>query len=437
MQVPVWLSIVAALGTLLGTSIAFHKFIIRRPRVQLVPKKKGGTRNDGQVAATLSFELANKGYSHAEDVYVEVSLPSWNFSDNNSKNSGISFSDSMIGVEHEKTGYVGAAGERHRISVNNLIHSKSSFDFFIAPVKLEEFRNYIVRYRIGCRSYGPREGKIIIKSKYDGVEFDHTPPRFCRAWKEQFLSILEEIWSSLFPDAISTDNATVEVSDIIMYRGSFFESRAFPIVFVDTSLRAQSPLSVKLIGTITADSNEVLGTIKFTANSIKPGDQWVATVSDLHSYASRSLPATSDYSAFSKLPLNFSPNISPYLYNPAKQISIDWETEIDHPEKGDMRGVEIRQSDFTVREFAGSNRPKITVEIHNKNDNAKSLFIVGRLYSSKDHLVGTPTEHLRIDGKESDEIQLSTSLPPYLEKPDRFELSLQRTQSSSVVDFDA
>jgi len=380
MQVPAWLSIVAGAATILGTVIAVHKFVIRRPRLQLAPESNDGVRIEEQVAGNLSFNLANNGYSHAEDVYIEISLPSWNFTEGDPSNSGISFSDSMIDVDHEKDGYLGASGERHRIWVTNMLHSKSSFDFITASVRLEEFREYTVSYRIGCRSYSPRKGKITIQSKYDGFEIKHHPPRFYRTWISQFRTSIQEGVSWILPDALSIVYAQIEESDVITVRKSFFESQAFPIVVVDTLYRNREPLSVNLKGTISTDSGDVLGTLELTANSVKPGDRWVATPTDLHSYALRSLPATSDYQAFSKMPLRLDPTVPPYLHNPEHQISISWETEIDHPENGDMRGIEINQSGLTVREFRGSTHAKLSVEIQNENHSSKSFF--GRVAKS-------------------------------------------------------
>lgn len=437
MQVPAWLSIVAGFATILGTFIAVHKFVIRRPRVQLIPEANDGVRMEEQVAGTLSFNLANNGYSHAEDVYLEISLPSWNFTEGDPSSSGISFSDSMINVEHEKDGYIGASGERHRIWVTDMLHSKSRFDFITASVRLEEFREYTVHYRVGCRSYSPRKGKITIESKYDGFEIKHHPPRFYRAWINQFRTSIQEGLSWILPDALSIVHAQVEESDIIVVRKSFFESQGFPIVVVDTLYRNREPLSVKLKGTISTDSEDVLGTVELTANSVKPGDRWVATPSDLHSYASRSLPATSDFQAFSKLPLRLNPTIPPYLYNPKHQISISWAAEIDHPEKGDMRGIEINHSSLTVQEFRDSTLAKLTVEIQNKNHSSKSFFVVGRLYTSADLLVATPSQHVAIDERESKEFHISTRLPGFIQPPEDVEVVLQRTQSSSVEDFDA
>jgi len=436
MQVPAWLTIVAGFATILGTFIAVHKFVIRRPRIQLAPESNDGVRMGEQVAGNLSFDLANNGYSHAEDVYLEISLPSWNFTEGAPSNRGISFSDSMIDVEHEKDGYVGASGERHRIWVTDIIHSKSSFDFITASVRLEEFREYTVHYRIGCRSYSPRKGKITIQSKYDEVEIKHHPPRFYRAWVNQFRTILQEGWSWVLPDALSIVYARVEKSEMVVLRKDFFESQAFPVVIVDTIYRNREPLSVTLRGTILADSGDTLGTIELTANSVKPGDRWVATATDFHSYASSSLLATSDYPAFSKVPLRLSPTIPPYLHNPEHQISIRWKAEIDHPEKGDMRGIEIDQSSLEVKEFNNSTLAKLKVKIQNENHSSKSFFVVGRLYTSTNLLIATPSQHVAIDEQESKEFHISTRLPKFVQPPEDADIVLQRTQSSSVEDFD-
>ncbi|MGB9966304.1 hypothetical protein [Halobacterium hubeiense] len=436
MKVPVWLSIVAGFATILGTFIAVHKFVIRRPRVQLAPEVNEGVRIDEQVVGTFSFDLANNGYSHAEDVYLEISLPSWNFNERDWSDSAISFSDSIVDVEHENDGYVGASGERHRIWVTDMLHSKSSFDFITASVRLEEFREYTVHYRIGCRSYSPREGEITIQSKYDGFEITHHPPRFHHAWIGQFITSIQEGFSWILSNTLSISHAQIEESGIITSRKSFFEFQGFPIVVVDTLYRDQEPLSVKLKGTISTDTGDILGTIKLTANSVKPGDRWIATPTNLHSYASSSLPATSDYQAFSKMPLRLDPTIPPYLYNPEHQISISWEAEIDHPEKGDMRGIEINQSSLEVREFRDSTLAKLTINIQNENHSSKSFFVVGRLYTSTGLLIDTPTQHVVLDELESKELHISTRLPEVIQPPEDMEIALQRTQSSSVENFD-
>ena len=237
-------------GTIVAV-IAAYKFVIQRPRLQLIAKHTQDFFHDDLVRTNLQFMLSNRGFRFAEDAYLELHLPDWNFggpkrkieigatvstvedgervvhetygshhnpdkegeedqssngaeannhlsNSNNSsedENSQIGTADSVLDLRHDLQTRFLAPGEKNHIFINDILYNGNEFNIFAGEAKIEQFRKYTIEYSVGCRTYGPRKGEITIESRYDDIIISHNHPRFYDAWRDIIVKLLKDFLS--------------------------------------------------------------------------------------------------------------------------------------------------------------------------------------------------------------------------------------------------
>lgn len=76
---PEFVRIAGLVTGIIVTVIAVYKFVIQRPRLQLTAEHNRDFFYGDLVRTNLQFFISNHGLRYAEDVYIEIYLPDWNF----------------------------------------------------------------------------------------------------------------------------------------------------------------------------------------------------------------------------------------------------------------------------------------------------------------------------------------------------------------------
>lgn len=450
-----WIGLVVAS---VAAVIAAYKFILKRPRLQLIvdEDRLDATVLKGQLSSVPSFYVVNRGYDLAQDVYLELQLVDWNFGDqqrgatsgveitttvvepqspqqhySNADQSAndqstsveeddssngqsdveeIHFTDSFLETKHERTAYIGRASTIHRISIEDNIHAGSEFKLFWGKARLERPRTYELEYTIGCQTYGPRAGKIMIETGYDAVAVSYDHPRFWKAWWVALIDSLDRTRDSI----VSTVRAIMKAWSVENYlpakfgRKTWFakadvqyESRGFfalyfqPDTIVQIGLNGHQLRKLSAKVTIYLNKKEVphaLATMTFTGLSLRPGETWEISLPRKFR-GSLTFEWQSRASDPLEPPLLWGPKHQVPIWNPRRQLLADWTLSSSVSSPGDTWGLEVVDD-----EFDNDRMRSVTGSLQNHNVATKYVHLTAKFYSEEGRIICFGQTEVQVEG---------------------------------------
>lgn len=462
-----WIGLVIAS---VAAIIAAYKFILKRPRLQLIVDEGrfNTTVRNGQLSGIPSFHVVNRGYDLAQDVYLEIQLVDWNFGDrqrgatsgveiatpvvgsqspqqhhsNTDQSAGdqstsaeeddsssgwsdveeVHFTDSFLETKHERTAYIGRASTIHRVSIEDNIHAGSEFKLFWGKVRLERPRTYTLEYTIGCQTYGPRTGKIMIETGYDAMTVSYTHPRFWRAWWVALVDLLGRTRNSIvsrvraimknrgvenyLPTKFGRKNWFAR-ADVRYEPHGFFSLYFQPDAIVQVGLDGHQLRKLSAKVTIYLRKKEVtdtLATITFTGLSLRPGETWEIT---LPRELRRSLMLDWESHAHDPLepPFLWGPKHQIPIWNPRRQLLADWTLSSSASDPGDTWGLEIIDD-----EFNNGRTRSVTGSLQNDNIATKHVYLTAKFYSEEERIICFGQTQVQVEGGEAETFDLQPDI---------------------------
>lgn len=449
---PTDLQIAGIILTILTTSIGIHKFIIQRPRIQLkVEKERDFLRDDG-VKSHLNFIIVNKGFRYAEDTYIEMRLPDWNFgkqrrridwnvsvsvkdSDEKDNDSDEEVSDteenedentqtdsedvvrkvdSVLDIRHDIDTYFLASGEINHIFIEDTVYNEAEFPIFYGEIHLEQFETYQLEYSAGCQSYSPRKGVIEFDVGYDEIEINHNPPRFWNAWYRYLGKIygnlrsftVSQIDTRLGID-LSTDDVRVIHSKLERENETNSETIINPVagVLLSNDLEEQRSVSVKgTLYLLREGEDVILGTVTFRAYSLDAGEYW-ETRPPQQQWGTHRFRYNKEYggSAFEgALPVKMI--VPDEAEEP--EFSVEWTVDSWVPRKGNLRGLDLNKCEFDA------DRTVAKGVIQNTSSVDVTVFVIAKLYTEDDILLTTPSSEITVEADSDKQFSIRSDLDP-------------------------
>lgn len=449
----IFLSIIAGL-------IVIHKFILQRPKIQLkVDKKQDFLFEDG-VKSNIQFIVVNYGFKFAENTYMEIRLPDWNFGEqrrridwnisisstdshentsnptdnsdsaddnsdvDNSKESekSIRKADSVLDIRHDIDTYFLSSGEINHILIDDILYNGTEFKIFHGEIYLEQFETYKIEYSVGCRSYSPRKGEIEFDVGYDEINVNHSPPRFWNAWYSYFEKILRDLNHAVFNflsswDRLNFPNEKARVIDSNLEReiknNSEFIVNPVANVFLLPTLNQRRSVKVKGGIFLNQDDSEdvILGTVTFRAYSLDPGEKW-ETRPPKQQWRTNKFDYNKEYGGSNlegALPINIT--VPEGIKKP--NIRVDWTVDAWKPRSGNTRGLNITNCDFDENLKAA----KGTVENGSSSD--VTFFIIAKFYTEDDTILTTAYSEYTVEAESDEDFSVMSDLNP--DQNDRLE----------------
>lgn len=451
--------------TVLAAIIASYKFFIQRPNVELHAELEhdGVVLEEGVVTANPVFHLVNRGTRYAEDVYLEMSLPTWNFGEGQNvssvnvevsvkednqdedteaevdfftalhqylinaieededqekektRTSELDFEDSILETRHDDMRYFGAPGEINQIIVDDLIYEGAEFRLFSTTVELERFHDYRLEYKIGCRTYGPRTGSIGFEVGYDEIQINHNHPN-------PWWSRLQDIPSKLLANHESLE-VWVSRTELEFHRASFFEILAIPSAEITVGWDCPGDVTVQAKATIylgEKDRKNIVGTMQFSAYSLTPNDVW-ETIAPRRKRTNQ-LKVQTPYRALRQVPLLLSPRYPPYPLDPENQLQIDWSIDYSPTTKGNHSGIKIVDSKLLRSSAGETERVSVEGTIENNNFRERGFFLIVKFYAENGSVISTQYKQMTVSSESQAEFRI----------PGR----LLRSQESRIEDYE-
>jgi|AntDeeMinimDraft_4_1070355.scaffolds.fasta_scaffold05716_2 hypothetical protein len=442
-----------AIVTGLAAIITAYKFFIRRPNIKLQAEliNDGLVLEEGLVTAHPVFHLANHGLRYAEDAYLEVSLPTWNFGEgqkapsvdvnvsvdqenkktkeksdvnfftalhqylinsledekeqeNNGTDTGeLVFEDSVLETRHDNTRYIGAPGEINQIFIDDLVYEGTKFRLFSTEIELERFRNYSLEYEVSCRTYGPRKGSIEFEVGYDEIQIYHNHPK---PWWARVQNILTEIPFNTGILEVRLNRTRVEFQQV-----SFFEVLAFPVAEVGVDRHCSNTVTVRAKATVylgKKNSENIIGTLKFWAYALNPGDIW-ETIAPNRKITNQFKTQT-PHRGLQQIPLVLSPRTPPYTLNPKNELQIDWSIDYHTTTKGDQSGLEIVDSKLVCNTTGRFERVSVRGTLANHNPRERGLFIIAKFFDKNGYVITTPYKQMTVQAESQSEFRIPARL---------------------------
>lgn len=449
---------VGAILAAIAAIITAYRFFLKRPKLQLLVDKDRAIVIDNQVVSHPTFIIANLGNAPAHDVYFDIRAPTWNFgeeqkggalkvevsvadtaedddhdgettesNDSEGQDQGdatLTFEDSPLTVDHNFRTYFGRPGEINQMFIDDTIYSDVSFRIFSTKLKLERYRSYSLKYKVGCQTYGPRKGTIEFNVGHDSININHHPPRFWRAWLQKIKQPLDK----LSPDP----HARVNKAKIKTQRASFFHELVRPFAEVQVVGSSDEYFSLDAKATVYLDEIEpgaTLGTVTFYESGLSGGD-----IAEIRRENGKTNSLTtefeSDYWNFRQIPFVISPDFPTAKPLTSSRIVIDWEVELTPVKKGDFRGLSIENDSITGRDQPNvGHRPvRVSGQIVNENNQSRGIFVVVKFYTQDDRVVSTNHTELGLAPRESTEFNVNSRLPQEQElRIDDYEIIMQRS----------
>lgn len=452
--IPPVFQVVIGLFGLLTALIATYKFVIQRPRVLLEVEGRDSILRDDGIHSGLTFTLANRGLRYAEDVYVELRADDWGFgeqrrrrewrvttsaadsadedeadSDDGERSAADDEPDeaedddtatdravdTVLDVRHDIQTYFLAPGEINHIFVDDLLYNGSEFSVFYGDIHLEPLRTYELKYAVGCRTYGPRRGTVVIEAGYDDLEIRNRRPRFWRAWAATVSKIVGDLCAAgvgvldSVPgvDARRSDARLLE-TEVETTSDSPTEFRLTPVATVWLPRWLDGPRTVEAKATmyLREDSaEELIGTVTFSAFSLQPGTRW-ETRPPRRQHRTNLLDYNIEYGegyADPALPVVLT------LAEPADEppeLRAEWEVDARPPRTGDQRGLAVTDCEFREQNHAAVGT------IRNENSVDVTVFAIAHFYSSDGTVLTTPYEEVTIAAGGEESFHIGSGLSP-------------------------
>jgi|GEM_PF-6327859 len=442
--IPPVLQIIIGLFGLVTALIATYKFVIQRPRVLLEVEGRDSVLYDDGIHSGLTFTLANRGLRYAEDVYVELKTDDWGFGEQRRRREwtfSVSAADSaeedggdpgdgeesaaadepdeadnetateravdtVLDVRHDLQTYFLAPGEINHIFVDDTLYNGSEFTIFYGNIHLEPFRTYELKYAVGCRTYGPRRGKVEIEAGYDDIEIRNRRPHFLRAWVATVSKIVADVLSAgitVLDTTLGIDvrrgEVTLQETEIEMESVSPTEFRMTPVATLRLSRRLDGPRTVTAKATLylrSASAEKLIGTVTFTAYSLPPGGRW-ETRPPRRQHRTNLFDYNIEYGegyADPALPVGLS--LSEAVDEPP-ELRAEWEVDSRPPRTGDQRGLAVIDCEYRERDDAA------VAAIRNENSVDVTVFAIAHLSTEDGTVLSTPYEEVTVEagGEES------------------------------------
>jgi hypothetical protein len=187
-QLSDFLIAVAPIAGAIAAIIAIYRFFINQPALVLEADVESTSpdRAFHTVHTTPTLFLSNEGRDFAEDAYLEMDLPDWDFEQEDDEENISTFLD----VTSDRTGYLGSPRRLYQVTVDKPVQPRERYKMFFGGAELERNRCYELNYTISCRSHGPREGCIKFHVGHHEVTVENTYPkrrrRYFLAFREFF-----------------------------------------------------------------------------------------------------------------------------------------------------------------------------------------------------------------------------------------------------------
>lgn len=447
-----WLgAILAAIAAI----ITAYRFFLQRPKLQLQVDKELDTVLDNQVVSHPTFKIVNRGNAPAHDVYFDIRAPTWDFGEEqkggalkvevstgdtaetddvtdesgdpgtqDSEYATLSFEDSPLTVDHNFMTYIGRPGEVNQMFIDDTIYSDVSFRIFSTKLKLERFRTYSLEYKVGCQTYGPRKGTIEFEVGYDSIDVNHQPPRFWRAWLRKIKQPLDHLSSNPYAWIRKAEIETEKVDSFHELVRPFAEAQVVGSPDKYYSLEAKATVYLDEI-----EPESTIGTVTFHENGLSGGE-----VAEIRRENGKSLlPKTqfeSNHQHFRQIPFIISPHFPSPKPLVSSRIEIDWEVELSPVEKGDFRGLSIKNDSITGRDQpeVGHQPVRVSGKVVNENYQSRGIFVVVKFYTEYDRVVSTNHTEVGVSPRDTSEFNVSPRLPREQElRIDDYEIIMQRS----------
>ena len=195
-----WGTIVAAVAGL----VTIWRFSWVRPEMVVEAEMSVATTpsENSLVRVVPSIFISNLGRRHAEDVYLKIRTPDWEFDREGDDN----LPSTVLDFRTDGFGYVGASGYLEHIFIDDTIYHGSRFDIFPGSVAMEPGHEYVIEYTIACRAHGPREGSIVFEANRNSATLKHKYPTYRRRMTEWIKTAL---WDFLLGEKIAVQSKSV------------------------------------------------------------------------------------------------------------------------------------------------------------------------------------------------------------------------------------
>lgn len=449
------------LGLVVG-AVGIYKFFIQRPSVRLIANERtnAGWLQDGAYKTMLEFQLTNEGRQYAENTILRVHNPDWNFGRRQSGSriqvtmsavgsdetetygqapvdedveSGSSFEDAMnlssplIEVRNDTVYRIGG-GEIHRFLVDDLVYTGDQFKLFSGTVIFEKNRSYKIEYEIGCRTYGPRTGKIVFHVGFDDMTIEHKHPRFLRAWAKGIVTIIRRGLGSIIQTLASwtdirfaqkcavqsgwIDKWEGEQQRLPEENGNFDASSSIELFLPVCKVKLWRLagklriIDVKMtIITVSSEERDLFASITLSAYAISPGETWIARAPQEGMHSHRiDFTVEEGSNLQNPLPLRHLSEEEQNGHSP-ERTEVVWKARCRPVSMGDTRGIKWSQPEASTHI---ENRFEVTIT--NTNKTLRSPFVVLKMYDENGKVVATPVERVEIEGNDEETRYFSPNL---------------------------
>lgn len=434
---------IGAAITTLAAGIAAYKFFLQRPNLQLEAeiRKDRSHRLGNRVKAFPTFYIHNIGQKFAEDVYLEISLDSWKFGedhrgveigtnvsitnqddsdiendDDHKKESNdndaqenfgeINCTDSVLDVKHDYVPYLGTSGELNQLFIENVIYDDTKFRLFYVPLELDPNEKYRLDYKVGCQSYGLKEGVIEFDTKYDSIDVIHDHPK---PWWA-----LRQWLNELKPEFLTTPDVWISSGTVSFEQAGFYEVVATPRTVVGISQNSHGAYSVDAKATLylgAQTEENIVGTFTLSADSLKAGEIWIPTYST-NKYI-RPNP-NADYQSLQNIPFILSSRYlsyidAPIVHPPRQQLNVEWTVDYKPQRSDPPRGIELVDDEMTVsyRQADGPDGVHVTGRLENSSTRDQTFFVVIKFYDRQGFVVATPYERCSVEAGNATSITIA------------------------------
>jgi len=173
---------IAAIGTVIGTAIAFHQYFINRPSLFLRINELGDLDHEGQVP--LLFSVENEGQRYGEDAYIVLHPDGWAFNFLEVETFDPIFQTGEFSWEEFPPGnpdsdFFELFDEAHQIWVKTPIYRGANQHITMRIAQLDSDETYNMNYWIACQGHPPRSGEFTFDVDADGqISITSDQPHF-------------------------------------------------------------------------------------------------------------------------------------------------------------------------------------------------------------------------------------------------------------------
>lgn len=327
----------------------------------------------------------------------------------------MNLSNPLIDVRND-TAYRIGGGEIHRFLVDDLVYTGDQFKLFSGTVIFEKNRDYQIEYEIGCKTYGPRSGKIVFHAGFDDMTIEHKHPRFFRAWGKGIITTIQQGLSSTIQTLASwTDirfaqKCAVQSGWIDKWEG---EQQRLPGENEDFSepdgvelflpvckvklwrlARESQIIDAKMtILTVSSEGRDLFASITLSAYAISPGETWIARAPQggMHSHRI-DFTVEEGSNLQNPLPLRYLSEEEQSGDSP-ESIEVVWKARCRPVSMADTRGIEWSQPEASTHI---ENRFEVTIT--NTNETLRSPFVVLKMYDENGKVIATPVKRVEVEG---------------------------------------